>query len=88
MSDLHLKLPPVESVSAAKRQFVELYGSTAVMNTYLKIAVLCLSLACVGGPKNWGVEKRGVRFLTRPLPVLHVPLSRRDLLEAVGLDEA
>ena len=27
---------------AGKRQFLELYGSLAVMNTYLKIAVLCL----------------------------------------------
>src|SRR5579871_4799946 len=28
--------------AAAKRQYVELYGSVAVLNTYLKIAVLAL----------------------------------------------
>jgi len=39
--------PPTKDFNAAKRQFVELYGSLAVMNTYLKIAVLCLSLTCV-----------------------------------------
>src|SRR5579872_4800341 len=47
----HLELPPTKDFGAAQRQFVELYGSTAVMNTYLKIAVLCLcgvALALVG----------------------------------------
>jgi type IV secretory pathway TrbF-like protein len=39
---------PVPDFSAAKRQYVELYGSTAVMNTYLKIAVLGLCLVCLG----------------------------------------
>jgi type IV secretion system protein VirB5 len=42
-------LPPLQiDYNAAKRQFVELYGSLAVMNTYLKIALLCLSLVCLG----------------------------------------
>jgi type IV secretion system protein VirB5 len=40
--------PPAKDYAAAKRQFVELYGSLAVMNTYLKIAVLCLSLTNIG----------------------------------------
>lgn len=40
--------PPTKDVNAAKRQFVELYGSTAVMNTYLKIAVLTLCGVCLG----------------------------------------
>lgn len=48
MSDLHLMPPPAPDYAAAKRQFVELYGSTAVMNTYLKIAVLCLCGVCLG----------------------------------------
>lgn len=33
---------------AARSQFLELFGSLEVMNTYLKIAVLCLSLVCLG----------------------------------------
>jgi type IV secretory pathway TrbF-like protein len=33
---------------AATSQFLERYGSAEVMNTYLKIAVLCLSLVCLG----------------------------------------
>src|SRR5687768_17957823 len=37
--------PPLED---AKRQYVELYGSALVLNTYLKIALLCLSLVAVG----------------------------------------
>jgi type IV secretory pathway TrbF-like protein len=38
-------MPPSEKdFGAAKRQYVEQFGSVLVMNTYLKIAVLCLSL--------------------------------------------
>ena len=48
MSDAHLTLPPTNDFNAAKRQYLELYGSTAVMNTYLKIAVLCLCGVCLG----------------------------------------
>ena len=40
--------PPSKDFTSAKRQFVELYGSTRVMNTYLKIVVLCLSGVCLG----------------------------------------
>src|SRR5712692_8729343 len=39
---------PEKDFAAAKRQFVELYGSTAVMNTYLKIAVAALCGVCLG----------------------------------------
>jgi type IV secretory pathway TrbF-like protein len=38
-------LPPIED---AKRQYVELFGSALVMNTYLKIALLCVSLVALG----------------------------------------
>jgi type IV secretion system protein VirB5 len=41
-------IPPVKDFNAAKRQFVELYGSTAVMNTYLKIALLALCAVSLG----------------------------------------
>lgn len=34
--------------NVARRQYMELYGSLAVMNTYLKIAVVSLCLVCVG----------------------------------------
>ena len=39
------QLPTLED---AKRQYVELYGSALVLNTYLKIALLCISLVAVG----------------------------------------
>lgn len=39
------QLPPIED---ARRQYVELFGSALVMNTYLKIALLCVSLVAVG----------------------------------------
>src|ERR1051326_2255680 len=40
--------PPITDYAAARRQYVELYGSLAVMNTYIKIALLALSAAAVG----------------------------------------
>ena len=47
MSANQLIALPQKDYGAAKRQFLELYGSTAVMNTYLKIALLCSSFVCV-----------------------------------------
>ncbi len=37
-----------KTLEGAKRQFVELYGSALVMNTYLKIALLLISLLALG----------------------------------------
>jgi type IV secretory pathway TrbF-like protein len=48
MSNAHLTLGPTDDLQRAGKQFMELYGSTAVMNTYLKIAVLCLCVINVG----------------------------------------
>jgi type IV secretory pathway TrbF-like protein len=39
---------PEKNFEAAKRQYVELYGSVAVMNTYLKIALLALAAVALG----------------------------------------
>jgi type IV secretory pathway TrbF-like protein len=48
--------PPIED---AKRQYVELFGSALVMNTYLKIALLCVCLVAVGllALNVWTVKK-------------------------------
>jgi type IV secretory pathway TrbF-like protein len=37
-----------KTVESAKRQFVELYGSALVMNTYLKIALVLVSFVAMG----------------------------------------
>jgi type IV secretion system protein VirB5 len=37
-----------KTLESAKRQFVELYGSALVLNTYLKIALLLVSLLALG----------------------------------------
>ena len=47
MSTTVADLPP-KTLENAKRQFVELYGSALVMNTYLKIALLLVSLVSLG----------------------------------------
>ena len=44
MVDLNALPLPMNDFAAAKRQYVERYGSIAVMNTYLKIALLALAL--------------------------------------------
>lgn len=40
--------PPEKTERAGRAQFVELFGSIAVMNTYLKLAVILLTAANVG----------------------------------------
>ena len=37
-----------KTLESAKRQFVELYGSALVMNTYLKIALVLVSSVALG----------------------------------------
>ena len=37
-----------KTLENAKRQFVELYGSSLVLNTYLKIALVLVSLLALG----------------------------------------
>jgi type IV secretory pathway TrbF-like protein len=39
------RLPPLED---AKRRYVELFGSALVMNSYLKVTLLCVALVAVG----------------------------------------
>ena len=48
--------PPIED---ARRQYVELFGSALVMNTFLKVALLCVSLVAVGlvALNFWTVKK-------------------------------
>ena len=42
-------LPPLsKDFNDAKRQYMEQYGSALVTNSYLRIAVLCLSLVSAG----------------------------------------
>src|SRR5947199_2441980 len=40
-----MAVPPLQD---AQRQYVELFGSSLVLNTYLKIALLCVSLVAIG----------------------------------------
>src|SRR6202049_5402532 len=49
MTTDEIVLPPTGyEYGEARRRYVEQYGSTLVMNTYLKLALLCLSLVAVG----------------------------------------
>jgi len=48
MSETHWMPSHAKDYAAAKRQYLELHGSLAVMNSYLKIALLAMSVVCVG----------------------------------------
>ena len=48
MIPTHALPPPTKDFDAARRQYVEQFGSVLVMNTYLKIAVLAFSLVTLG----------------------------------------
>lgn len=48
MTPTPLLSPVAKDFNAARSRFLELYGSVEVMNNYLKVAVLCLSLVSVG----------------------------------------
>lgn len=47
MPEPSIDLAPLRSEGAARRQYVEQFGSLIVMNTYLKIAVLALCIVAV-----------------------------------------
>lgn len=64
--------PPEKTASAARHQFVELYGSVLVMNTYLKVALVMVCAVCVG-----------LTYLT--LKALQISRSRPPLI--VRIDE-
>jgi len=46
--DLHELPPPENDYAAARRRYVEPHGLLAVMNTYLKIALVCQSFVALG----------------------------------------
>jgi type IV secretory pathway TrbF-like protein len=49
MATKDVALPPLGyEYGEPRRRYIEQYGSTLVMNTYLKLALLCLSLVAVG----------------------------------------
>jgi type IV secretory pathway TrbF-like protein len=49
MTDATIKLPPPGyEFGEARRKYVEQYASTLVMNTYLRVALVCLSLVAIG----------------------------------------
>ena len=47
--DTPVSIPmPEKTMLSAKRQYMELYGSTLVTNTYLKVALFCVSVVALG----------------------------------------
>jgi type IV secretion system protein VirB5 len=69
MTDKAFVLPPGGyEYGDARREYVERFGSTLVMNTYLKIALLCLSVVAVGLlALTWRIQRDAQRV--RPLVI-------------------
>ena len=44
----NLMPPPDAELAAARRQFVELYGTPLIAASYLRIALFCVSILCLG----------------------------------------
>jgi len=84
-SDLHLMPHPTPDFNAAKRQFVEIYGSTAVMNTYLKIAVLVLCGVCLGLVSLQFKTYQTLRNV-KPLVIRINDLGRAEAVSYSGLE--
>lgn len=83
MSTAHLELPIADAeLSAARRQYVELFGSVAVMNTYLKIALLVLALVDGGLVLQ---NAKLVRDLRNVKPIV-IRIDQLGRAEAVSFD--
>lgn len=82
MSNAHLTLPPPDDFSRAGEQFMELYGSTSVMNTYLKLALLCLCVV------NGGLILLSLKMYeaSRNLKPLVIRINEVGRAEAAGYD--
>src|SRR6059036_1980955 len=69
-----------KSLENAKRQFVELYGSALVMNTYLKIALLLISLVALGlVGLNFRTAARAANV--KPLVIRIADVGRADAVQ-------
>jgi hypothetical protein len=91
MSATVADLPP-KTIENAKRQFVELYGSALVINTYLKIALVLVSLIALGllalnfhtASKYSQVKPLVVRIRRRPGRGRSADASRRPQAPELG----
>jgi type IV secretory pathway TrbF-like protein len=69
--------PPIED---ARRQYVELFGSALVLNTYLKIALLCVSVLALGLlVLNFRTQKRYAQF--KPLIIRIDDIGRAQAVQ-------
>src|SRR5258708_37637880 len=70
--------PPAKDLSSAKRQYVEQFGSVLVMNTYLKIALLCQSIVCLG------LMALTIKAFNRPPERIFIRINELGAAEAVN----
>jgi type IV secretion system protein VirB5 len=69
-----------KTIENAKRQFVELYGSALVMNTYLKIALVLVSLVAMGlVALNFRTEARAANV--KPLVIRIDDVGRAEAVQ-------
>lgn len=69
-----------KTLAGAQRQFVEIYGSALVMNTYLRIALAVLSLVCLG-LVALNFRTQSVASATKPLVVRIDEVGRAEAVQ-------
>jgi type IV secretory pathway TrbF-like protein len=81
MSTTHWLPSPAKDFTAAKRQYVEQFGSTLVMNTYLKIALLAVSLIALSsiGLNIYQVTREPIRWI--------IPINEVGRAQALSYDD-
>ena len=84
MTEAELRMS-TNTFDVAKRQYLELYGSIAVMNTYLKIAVLALSLVATA-LAALNVETYAAFHHLKPLVIRINELGRAEAVTYGSLD--
>ena len=76
---------PEKDFARARREFVELHGSLAVMNTYLKIALVLMAVVCVG-LVALNLRTLGVFRNFKPLVIRINEVGRAEAVKYVDLE--
>ena len=74
-----------KTLENAKRQFVELYGSALVMNTYLKIALVLVSLVALGLLASTSTPRRKYAHV-KPLVIRIDDVGRAEAVQYDATD--
>jgi len=79
------QLEPKERLTAAAQRYLEQYGDPVVMNTYLKVTILALSIVCVGLIAAL-IREQNVFANLRPLVLRISDVGRAEAIDYNGFN--